>query len=69
MPNRVVRTAALRMARLADDPRPRQSLKLQGNPPRWRLRFGDHRVIYSISDRQRLVVILRVARRTKDTYK
>ncbi len=68
LPNDVVRTATQRLARLADDPRPRQSLKLRGEPPRWRLRFGDFRCIYSIADRRRLVLVLRVVRRSERTY-
>ncbi len=68
LPNHVARTAAERMMRLADDPRPRASKKLKGVPPRWRLRFGDYRVIYTISDSDRLVAVLRVVRRGKGIY-
>jgi mRNA-degrading endonuclease RelE of RelBE toxin-antitoxin system len=56
------------MRGLAAEPRPRLSLKLKGGPPRWRRRFGDYRVIYTISDRERLVLVLRVVRRSEDTY-
>jgi len=32
------------------------------------LRFGRYRVIYAISDRERLVIVLRILLRTEDTY-
>jgi mRNA interferase RelE/StbE len=35
----------------------------------WRLRVGDLRVIYSIDDADKLVVVLRVARRSESTYR
>lgn len=41
---------------------------LRGGPPRWRLRFGDYRIIYTISDEQQAVYVLRVVRRSEDTY-
>ena len=68
LPNDVVRTAAAKMLGLADDPRPRQSIKMRGAPPRWRLRFGRYRIIYTISDRDQLVMILKVALRGPHTY-
>lgn len=35
----------------------------------WRLRVGDYRIIYGVFDRERLVKIVRVARRREDTYR
>ncbi len=35
----------------------------------WRVRVGDLRVIYAIDDQERLVVVLRVARRNESTYR
>lgn len=35
----------------------------------WRLRVGGLRVIYAIDDADRLVVVLRVARRGESTYR
>ncbi|MSQ14593.1 MAG: type II toxin-antitoxin system RelE/ParE family toxin [Dehalococcoidia bacterium] len=56
---------------LRDDPRPRGMRKLSGNydPPLWRIRVGNHRIIYSIDDNQSKITIARVARRAEDTYK
>ena len=35
----------------------------------WRLRIGGLRVIYAVDDGERLVVVLRVARRAESTYR
>jgi mRNA interferase RelE/StbE len=64
----VLPTASRRIRALADDPRPRQTIKLRGAPERWRNRFGDYRIIYTISDREQEVYVLRVLRRAEDTY-
>jgi len=53
---------------LAIDPRPPGAVKLAATNF-WRLRVGDLRVIYLIDDRARLVVVLRVARRSESTYR
>ena len=53
---------------LAIDPRPLGSTKLAGTDF-WRVRIGDLRVVYLIEDQDRLVVVLRVARRSESTYR
>lgn len=54
------------------------ALTLEPRPPRveklaesglWRVRVRSYRVVYSIDDKERLVIVVRVARRTEDTYK
>jgi mRNA-degrading endonuclease RelE of RelBE toxin-antitoxin system len=35
----------------------------------WRLRVGDLRVVYLVDDASRLVVVLKVARRSESTYR
>jgi mRNA interferase RelE/StbE len=35
----------------------------------WRLRVGELRVIYQVNDRRRVVVVLKVARRSESTYR
>ena len=35
----------------------------------WRLRVGDLRIVYLIDEGDRVVVILRVARRSESTYR
>ena len=53
---------------LAQEPRPLRVEKL-AESGLWRARTGSYRVVYSIDDKERLVIIVRVARRTEDTYK
>ena len=53
---------------LGIDPRPPGATKLV-DADLWRLRVGDLRAIYSIEDPERLVVVLRVARRSESTYR
>jgi mRNA-degrading endonuclease RelE of RelBE toxin-antitoxin system len=62
--------AALRgpILALAIEPRPRGATKL-AQSAFWRLRVGDVRVIYAIDDTKRVVVVLRVARRSESTYR
>lgn len=53
---------------LAVDPRPAGATKLPGTDS-WRLRVGDLRLIYAIDRRAKVVVVLRVARRSESTYR
>lgn len=52
---------------LAEDPRPSGVKKLAGGLG-WRIRVGEYRVMYTISDRERFVSIEDVTRRTTTTY-
>ena len=53
---------------LAIEPRPGGVSKLT-DTDFWRLRVGDLRVIYLIDEPERLIVVLRVARRAESTYR
>ncbi len=53
---------------LVDDPRGAGTKKLVGMDDGWRLRVGDHRVLYEIYDGQVLVLVFRVAHR-REVYK
>ena len=53
---------------LALNPRPRDSTPLAGTLYQ-RVRVGDLRVVYLVDDAERLVVVLRVARRSESTYR
>jgi len=53
---------------LADDPRPPGCVKLEGADDLYRVRVGDYRVVYQISDDRLIVLIVRVAHR-RDVYR
>ena len=49
---------------LADDARPVGSRKLTNvDPPAWRVRVGDYRIVYEIDDAQVVVVVVNAAPR------
>ncbi len=52
---------------LATDPRPPAATQLVGGSGEWRVRTGDHRIVYEISDGELLVLVLRVGHR-RDIY-
>jgi mRNA interferase RelE/StbE len=55
------------VASLVSEPRPQTSEKLSGND-RFRVRQGDYRVVYSIDDRARIVIVFKIGHR-KDVYR
>lgn len=64
-----VRTRLLDAAEgLRDDPRPNGSRKLSGTEIAWRIRIGDHRVIYEVEDDLLLVTVVRAAHR-REVYR
>jgi mRNA interferase RelE/StbE len=52
-----------RIEALADEPRPPGCRKLRGAKNLWRLRVRDYRVIYAVSDRERVVDVVAVRHR------
>lgn len=47
---------------LAEDPRPPGAVKLTAfDPPAWRVRVGNYRIVYEIEDDRILVVVVNVA--------
>ena len=54
---------------LADNPRPQGIRKIEGTDRAYRIRVGDYRVVHDILDRESLVLILQVARRSETTYR
>jgi len=62
------RAIVSRLYSLADQPRPPDVRKLSGIDL-WRVRVRDFRLVYSVDDRERVVYIERIARRSDDTYK
>ncbi len=51
---------------LGENPRPRGARKLGGLI--YRIRVGNWRVVYAVFDRDQLVIVGKVARRSKHTY-
>ena len=54
---------------LAENPRPHRVRKIEGAERAYRIRVGDYRVVYEIYDKEKLVLIIQVARRTEATYR
>ena len=57
-----------RINALAADPRPPGSEKLGGEVNKYRVRQGNYRIVYSIDDRNRMVVITKIRDR-KEVYR
>ena len=66
------RTVAARILKrieaLAMNPRPGGVKKLEGAPDLWRIRVGDWRVVYRLSDRERLIDVFAVRHR-REAYR
>ncbi len=56
-----------RIAKLADHPRPPGCEKLSGTD-KYRLRQGDHRILYQVIDRELIVIVVRVGHR-REVYR
>jgi len=57
-----------RIEALEGNPRPSGCRKLEGAENLWRVRVGDHRVIYAIDDRTGMVDIIAIRHR-RDAYR
>jgi mRNA interferase RelE/StbE len=64
----VQRLVVAKLERLAENPRPPGSKKLEGAEDLHRVRVGDHRIVYRIEDQVLLVLVVRVAHRS-DVYR
>ena len=62
------RQVVAKLERLAENPRPPGSKKLEGAEDLHRLRVGDYRIVYKIEDQVLLVLVVRVAHRS-DVYR
>lgn len=51
---------------LGDNPRPTGARKLRGSI--YRIRVGDWRIIYAVFDKDNLIIVGKIARRSEDTY-
>lgn len=64
LPDKVRRQLVKRIQALAENPRPVGSEKLTGEDL-YRIRQGDHRVVYSIEDAVLTVLVVRIGNRRK----
>ncbi len=53
---------------LSTNPRPHGITKLAGEDDLYRIRSGDYRIIYTIQDRQLLILIVKIGHR-RDVYR
>lgn len=65
LPTSVVRRIFPQIEALAQEPRPRGCRKLQNEERLWRIRIGNYRVIYAISDDDHTVDVIAVRHRSK----
>jgi mRNA interferase RelE/StbE len=54
---------------LAKEPRPQGVRKIKGAERAFRIRIGNYRVVYEVYDKEKLVLILNIARRSETTYR
>ena len=68
-PNHIAQRITDAIDGLAENPRPNGCLKLKDyQPPAWRIRVGDYRVIYRIIDNELLVWVVEIDLRS-DAYR
>lgn len=68
LPHSVLHRVTKRVELLATDPFPRGVSKLSGSEHLYRIRVGDYRIIYSINDRKKLIIVHYVRHR-RDAYR
>ena len=68
LPEKDRRRVSLKINALTAIPRPPKCEKIAGAEDTYRLRSGDYRIIYQISDQALLVLVVRIAHR-RDVYR
>ncbi len=68
LPRDVQERIVRRMLLLAEDPFPQGAKKLTGYDDVYRVRVGRYRILYSVSRRRLVIIILKVGQR-KDIYR
>jgi mRNA interferase RelE/StbE len=66
LPAKIQRRIDAAILLLSEEPRPPRSVKLEG--ALYRIRVGDHRIVYEVRDDVLLVVVVRVAHR-REVYR
>lgn len=67
LPHRLAQRINEVIARLANEPRPAGSKKLMGIEG-YRIRIGDYRILYTVNDESRLIIVYRVKHR-REAYR
>ena len=65
---KVIPRIAAAVERLADEPHPPGSKKLQGTESIYRIRVGDYRIVYEVNAAEVVIIIVRVRHR-KNVYR
>ena len=67
LPRKVQVRIAATINDLSSDPRPPGCAKLKDSEDIYRIRIGDHRVLYQVKDKVLLVLVVKVGKREKYT--
>ncbi len=63
LPKSIVQRIIPKIEDLAKSPRPSGCRKIKGAFDLWRIRVGDYRIVYSVSDTTRTVDVIRIRHR------
>jgi mRNA interferase RelE/StbE len=68
LPSRTQHSIAAVITRLSENPRPPGVEKLKGRDNLYRVRSGDYRILYQISDRLKQITVVKIGHR-RDVYR
>lgn len=68
LPQKIRQQIASAIDALSGDPRPDGARKLTGSRSSYRIRVGEYRVLYRITDRELLILVVKVGHR-RDVYR
>ena len=68
LPKSIVPVLWERIKALASEPKPKRSRKLKGAEKAYRLRIRDYRVVYTVDDEEKVVIVTAVRHR-KEVYR
>ena len=68
LPATMARKILAGINRLAEKPRPHNCIKLKGSMNEYRIRYGNYRLVYAVSDSILTVFVIKIAHR-KNVYR
>ena len=69
LPSQILKRIDKRLLTLAEEPWPRDSLKLKGKEGEgWRIKTGDYRILYTIDEAQKIIKVYRIKHR-REAYR